>query len=165
MKRIQKRQIKRGGFTLIEMLVVLAIIVLLAAMVGPRILGQRKKADIQSTVGQIGLLESALQQYSLDMRTFPNTEEGLIALVKAPSEEEDTEDSNWAGPYMSKTELPKDPWSNEYQYAYPPEHNKSDTPDIWSLGPDGEDNTEDDITNWTKEEDEGGEDVIEDTDE
>lgn len=157
MKRMKKRQPNRSGFTLIEMLVVLAIIVLLAAMVGPRILGQRDKADIQTTVGQIEMFRASLMQYNLDTRSYPSTEEGLVALVEEPAEDEDG-NSKWSGPYIEKSEIPKDPWGNDYQYQFPPEHGKGDFPDIWSLGPDGEDNTEDDITNWTKEEgEEGGE--------
>ncbi len=146
------RRETREGFTLIEMLVVLAIIVLLAAMVGPRILGQREKADIQSTKGQIEMFRGPLESFHLQMRRFPTTDEGLAALVEAPAEE-DEDESNWDGPYLNKSEVPKDPWGNDYQYQYPPEHGKK-FPDIWSYGPDGEDNTEDDITNWTKEEDE-----------
>jgi len=156
MKQVRVNSKKRRGFTLIEMLVVLAILVLLMSMVGPRILGSREKADISSTKTQIGMFRGSLEQYNLDTRSYPTTEQGLAALVEAPSDEEEGE-SNWDGPYISKSEIPKDPWGNDFQYEYPPEHGKGDFPDIWSYGPDGEDNTEDDITNWTKEDDEGDE--------
>jgi general secretion pathway protein G len=159
MRRIQqtnRNPQQRGGFTLIEMLVVLAILVLLMSMVGPRILGSREKADISSTKTQIGMFRGSLEQYNLDTRSYPSTEEGLVALVEAPADEEEGT-SNWDGPYISKSEIPKDPWGNDYQYEFPPEHGKGDFPDIWSYGPDGEDNTDDDITNWTKEEGEEGE--------
>ena len=119
MKRMKKRQPNRSGFTLIEMLVVLAIIVLLAAMVGPRILGQRDKADIQSTVGQIEMFRAALMQYNLDTRTYPSTEEGLVALVEEPADEEDG-NSKWSGPYIEKSEIPNAPWGNDYQYQFTP---------------------------------------------
>ena len=150
MQRTRKSRQQRGGFTLIEMLVVLAILVLLMSMVGPRILGSREKADISSTKTQIGMFRGSLEQFNLDTRTYPTTEEGLAALVEAPSDEES--ESNWDGPYISKSEIPKDPWGSDYQYQYTPAHGKGDSPDIWPLGPDKEDNTEDDITNWTKEE-------------
>lgn len=156
MQRVRKQTKQRGGFTLIEMLVVLAILVLLMSMVGPRILGSRDKADIQSTTAQIGSFRGALEQYALDMRTYPTTEQGLIALLEAPADEEEGASSNWDGPYITSSSLPQDPWGGDYQYAYPPENGKGDFPDIWSLGKDKEDNTEDDITNWTKEEDEEG---------
>ena len=75
------------------------------------------------------------------MGRYPTTEEGLNALLKAP---EGTED-RWAGPYVR--DIPKDPWGNEYQYAFPATRSR-DAYDIWSMGPDGKNNTDDDIGNW-----------------
>lgn len=159
MKRTNRNT--RRGFTLVEMLIVLAILVGLAAMVVPRLLGTQKKADISNAKAQIGMIKGCLQNYFLDMKNFPTTEQGLDALVAAPAGgEEGTEtvasSNNWNGPYTESGELPVDPWGNQYQYAYPPTNSKSDTPDIWSFGPDGQDNTEDDITSWTREAGEGG---------
>ena len=130
-----------------EMLIVLGILVMLVALVAPRFLGAAKKADIQTAQTQIGLFRGALEKYALDTKNFPATEEGLRALFEPPAESEESSVSGWEGPYMDG-EVPKDPWGNEFQYAYPPERGTRDFPDIWSLGPDGEDNTEDDITNW-----------------
>lgn len=158
MKRVTRKQSDRKGFTLIEMLVVLAILVLLMSLVGPRILKSRDKADINTTKSQIGMLEGSLESYALDMRTYPATEQGLLALVEKSSDDDSS--PSWAGPYITKSKLPKDPWGRDYQYEFPPTHGLDETrPDIWSLGPDGEDNTEDDVVNWDSEE--GDEEVVE----
>jgi general secretion pathway protein G len=148
MKRSELRPARRQGFTLIEVLVVLAILVLLAGLVTPRVLralggGKEKSARIQ-----INSLQAALDGYVLDMDDYPDTEVGLQALVEEPG---DTDDSGrWDGPYLD--ELPRDPWGNDYQYEYPPSRGKGDRPDIWSYGKDGEDDTDDDIVSWTTEE-------------
>jgi general secretion pathway protein G len=155
MKKLGKptRQ-KRAGFTLIEMLVVLAILVLLMSMVGPRILGSRKKADISAAKSQIGMLNASLESYSVDMKDFPTTEQGLKSLIESPDDKGGKDkETKWDGPYISKSPIPKDPWGHDYQYEFPPKHGKDKTPNIWSFGPDGEDNTDDDIVSWNKEED------------
>lgn len=136
-----------------EMLLVLAILVVLMGLVAPRILGTQKKADISTAKTQIGGLKQSLQQYAMEMKTYPSTEEGLLALIEAPTDSDQS--GKWQGPYIENTEIPKDPWGNDYQYEFPSTHNEenTDSPDLWSLGPDGEDGTEDDIVNWTREED------------
>ncbi|NUQ62643.1 MAG: type II secretion system major pseudopilin GspG [Pirellulales bacterium] len=161
MSRRTKRYAGRHGFTLMEMLVVLAILVLLVAMVAPRLLGTQKKANVSAAKTQIGLFKGSLERYALDMGSFPTTEQGLTALLQAPAEEgaaaesEQTTPSNWAGPYLNSPELPKDPWGRTYQYEYPPTHGTGEYPDIWSYGPDGEDGTEDDIVNWGQTQEDG----------
>ncbi|MFV2065376.1 MAG: type II secretion system major pseudopilin GspG [Pirellulales bacterium] len=147
----RKPAARRGGFTLMEMLLVLAILVVLMGLVGPRILSSQKKADINTTKTQIGGFKDTLKHYALDMRTFPSTEDGLTVLMEEPSDPDAAE--KWDGPYLEAAEIPKDPWGNDYQYEYPPSHGKYDFPDIWSYGPDGEEGTDDDIVNWEKEED------------
>lgn len=149
MKTLQQRRLRRGGFTLMEMLVVLGIIVLLVAIVTPRMLGQQKKADIKAAQTQIKMLQKALQLYSLDMKEFPTTEQGLAALVSCPADVSEAAAARWDGPYTEGGEIPKDPWGNDYQYQYPPVNGTSGYPDIWSYGPDGIDGTEDDICSWT----------------
>jgi len=136
----------RGGFTLVEMLVVLAILVLLVSMVVPRIIGSQKKANVNAAKTQIGMLKASLERYVIDCKKFPSTEQGLSALVQKPADL--SEKSAWDGPYVNG-DIPKDPWGNEYQYEYPPTRGRGDTPDIWSYGTDEEDNTEDDICSWT----------------
>ena len=158
MKRKLTQTRTRGGFTLVEVLVVMAILVLLAGLVAPRILGSKKKANIQTVTTQIGGFKSALERYALDLDTFPTTEQGLMALVEEPQDDEEgtsTGKSRWDGPYLNSDEVPTDPWGNEYQYEYPPSHGKGKSPEIWSLGPDGEDDTEDDIVSWKKANEDG----------
>ena len=145
------RKRDRSGLTLTEMLIVLGILVMLLALVVPRFLGSQKKADRQAATAQIELLRGALERYALDMKDFPTTEQGLQALLSSPAEDEgDAKGStaSWDGPYLNKDEIPLDPWGNEYQYAYPPERGSGEFPDIWSYGPDKEDNTDDDICSW-----------------
>jgi general secretion pathway protein G len=143
---MNRKKNRRRGFTLLELMIVLVILVLLFAMVGPRLLGSQRKADIKATQTQIGSLEAALNLYAVDMRTFPSSEDGLMALIEPPSDERAAQ--QWAGPYLDDDVLPMDPWGNEFSYEYPPSRNTHDKPDIWSLGPDGEEDTDDDIGNW-----------------
>jgi len=157
MKPSPNHRRKSSGFTLIELLVVLGILVLLVALVTPRILGTQKKADINLTKVQIGSFKGALEKYAFDMKAFPTTDEGLAALVTEPLGEEGTSTGRWDGPYIDFDELPKDPWGNDYHYAYDPETSTRTFPDIWSNGPDGVDGTDDDICNWKTEDTEGEE--------
>lgn len=164
MKRSVLQNRNRSGFTLVELLVVLGILVLLAALVTQRILGTQKKTDISITKTQIAGFKGALERYSIEMRDLPTTEQGLRALVAAPSAAEDgTSSSQWDGPYLGSDVLPKDPWGSDYQYAYPPVNGTGKYPDIWSLGPDAMDGTEDDICSWATTNVEGeGEGAVED---
>lgn len=161
----------RTGFTLTELLIVMAILVLLVSLIGPRLLGSKQKADINAVKTQIGMFQSALERYAVDMNTFPSTEDGLQALVSKPGSAGDSSDSsdsgsdssgssdggeatgaaggNWDGPYIKAESLPKDPWGNAFGYEFPPTHNSMNVPDIWSFGPDGQENTDDDIVSWS----------------
>ena len=142
-----KRQRKlRTGFTLIELMIVLIILVMLFAIAGPRLLGTQDKADIKGTMAQMGNLESALKMYAVDMRNFPNTEEGLAALIKPPADE--AKARKWAGPYLDDEVIPADAWNQAFVYEYPPVNGERDFPNISSIGKDGEPDTEDDIVNW-----------------
>jgi general secretion pathway protein G len=143
---LEGEEMKRSGMSLLEILIVLSILAVLIAIIAPRILGSQKKADIKSTNLQISNIEEALKLYAADNRTFPNTEEGLLALLERPSDEK--RGKSWDGPYFDGEEVPADPWGNEFNYEYPPVNGKRDFPNIWSNGPDSEENTEDDIVNW-----------------
>ncbi len=131
-----------------EMLIVLGILVVVFALAAPRFFGAREKAERNATKVQIEAFRHALDKYKFDTRDYPTTEEGLQVLFRRPAESEESSVSGWEGPYMDKPDLPKDPWGNEYQYACPAERGSGEF-DIWSFGPDGEDNTEDDICSWT----------------
>jgi general secretion pathway protein G len=169
--QVRKSDVVRGGFTLTELLIVMAILVLLVSLIGPRLLGSKQKADINAVKTQIGMFQSALERYAVDMNKFPATEEGLAALVSKPGDdgsgsatsESGSDDAssadgdaaasggggNWDGPYIKTEKLPVDPWGKAYSYEYPPTHNKINVPDIWSFGPDGQENTDDDIKSWS----------------
>lgn len=144
MKR--QRNHRRDGFTLIELMIVLIILVMLFAIAGPRLLGTQDKADIKGTTAQLGNIESALKLYAIDMRSFPNTEEGLAALIKPPADE--AKARKWDGPYLDDEVIPADAWDQAFVYEYPPVNGTRDFPNISSLGKDGEGETEDDIINW-----------------
>ncbi|MGZ0019486.1 MAG: type II secretion system protein GspG [Proteobacteria bacterium SG_bin4] len=130
------------GFTLLELLVVMVIIGLLAAYVGPKYFSQVGKSEIKMAQAQIDALEKALHQYRLDVGSYPATEQGLAALVTRPSNE-----ARWQGPYLSKLP-PADPWGRPYVYKYPGDRAEFD---LLSYGKDGQPGGEGeaaDITNW-----------------
>ena len=154
---MRRHNVSRRGFTLVEIMVVLGILVLLAVMVGPRVLKLGENADKKATLTQIKAIEKALKFYKADTRHYPSTEEGLQALIDQPQAQEQQLVQNWSGPYLDEDALPVDPWNSPYRYEFPPTRGKSkDKPNIWSLGPDGQDQTEDDIVNWTPGDGEGG---------
>lgn len=141
-----KRLRNDHGFTLIELMVVILILGLLVAYVGPRVLGFSDKAKIDTSRAQISGLETALKLYKIDNGQYPSAEQGLSALVKKPTA--DPLPNNWKKKgYMGKRKLPKDPWGRDYQYANPTLHEENQDIDVYSLGPDDK-SDEDDIGNW-----------------
>jgi general secretion pathway protein G len=134
------------GFTLIEIMVVVIIIGILAALVIPRFAGRTEQARIAAAKTQIDSnFSTALDMYETDNGNYPSTEQGLLALREQPSSE--PVPKNWKGPYLKK-DVPLDPWGNAYVYAYPGTHNPSGY-DLYSYGKDGQEGTDDDIGNWT----------------
>jgi general secretion pathway protein G len=132
----------RRGFTLLELLVVMVIIGLLAAYVGPKYFSQVGKSEVKTARAQIVGFEKALQQYRLDVGTLPSTEQGLQALIAKPSNV-----NKWDGPYLEKA-LPADPWGNAYIYVAPGEHGEFDISSTGRDGRPGGDGLDADITNW-----------------
>ncbi len=131
----------RKGFTLIEMLLVLVILASLAAVVVPRLAGRGEQAKVTAALSQINVLETALDAFEVDNGYFPQGGNGLDDLVEAPRSA-----SDWRGPYL-KRGVPADPWGNDYQYDYPGKHNSYGY-DLLSMGPDGREGGDDDITNY-----------------
>ena len=133
---------KLGGFTLLELLVVMVIIGLLVAYVGPRYFAQIGKSEVKAAKAQIDSLGKALDQYRLDTGHYPSTEQNLAALNTKPGSE-----AKWEGPYLMKT-VPPDPWGHPYVYKSPGEHGDYD---LLSLGKDGQpggSGENADITSW-----------------
>lgn len=133
------------GFTLLELLLVIGIILLLAGLVVPQFVGQQQQAQKDTAQIQVHLFEDALDSYRMNAGSYPTTEQGLNALLVQPTSEPMPQ--KWAGPYIKEGASAKDPWNNDYQYAYPGTHNQT-KPDIWSAGPDRQSGTADDIGNW-----------------
>ena len=135
------------GFTLIELMVVIVILGILAGLIVPRIMGRPEEAKQLKAKMQIESMETALKLYKLDNGFYPDTEQGLQALVEMP--ETGNVPKNWkSGGYLEKGKLPRDPWGNEFIYLSPGVHGEYD---IVSYGADGVQGGEDknaDINNW-----------------
>lgn len=142
MRNIHAKRHKQSGFTLIEIMVVVFIIGLLGAIVLPQVMGQRDSAQLKKAAVDIQKLESAINMYQLSTNSIPTTEQGLEALVDLPTV--DPIPSNYPTDGFVKR-LSKDPWGNDYILLNP---GQVDKVDIYSLGPDGQDGTEDDIGTW-----------------
>ena len=127
------------GWSLIELIVVLVILGLLAGVVGPKVYDKLVKSKEQIAKIQIKELEGALQLFSFDLGRYPESAEGLEALVQNPGGLE-----SWKGPYLAKS-VPKDPWEKPYVYHCPGTHGDFD---LFSLGPDATEGTDDDICSW-----------------
>jgi general secretion pathway protein G len=121
----------QGGFTLIELLVVLAILGLLIGLVAPAVLRQFGGAKEKIAVQSVARLGGILDLYKLDVGNYPNTEQGLKALVEQPSGVK-----NWHGPYIKDDAVPQDPWNHDYAYRNPSARQKHDY-DLCSMGPTG----------------------------
>lgn len=133
----------RRGFTLIEVLLVLAILGVIMSLVVPRLLGRQKHANEDATYISIYGVEQALKLYSMDHGgAYPSTSEGLNALLQPGR----SDDRRWRGPYVEK--IPRDAWGNPIAYEYPGRRNQ-DGADLYSPGPDGVEGTDDDLGNWS----------------
>jgi len=130
--RISQRKARHGeqGFTLVEMLVVIAIIGLIMGLIGPRVLNYLSESKVKAAKIQMQSFSSSLDLFNLAAGRYPSTSEGLTALVRRPPGV-----AAWNGPYLKGGNVPNDPWNNPYIYRAPGEHNPFD---IVSLGSDGQ---------------------------
>ena len=137
-----KNSTKNSGFTLLEVMVVIVILGILGSMVVPNLIGSQDRANLQKAVSDINALETSLSMYKLDNYDYPSTEQGLESLT-TETDVEPLPRRFPEGGYVKR--LPQDPWGNDYQLLNPGENSKID---IFTMGPDGEAGTEDDIGNW-----------------
>ena len=139
----RSRSNRSAGFTLVELLVVLVILGLLAALVAPRVLSYLGSSKTKTAQLQIASFADALDLYRLDNQGLPTTAEGLKALVEKPANA-----TGWNGPYLAQGKIPQDPWGNDYHYSSPGQHGEYD---LSSLGADGRPGGEDenqDVVSW-----------------
>lgn len=141
LNHVKRNQTKRlQGFTLVEMLLVVTIIGILAALVIPKIAGTSEHSRIVAAQTDIRAgIKTALDHYEIDNGTYPRS---LNDLLVQPADAK-----HWAGPYLDPAQLPIDPWGNPYVYYFPGKHNPNGY-DLLSVGPDGKEGTDDDIGNW-----------------
>jgi general secretion pathway protein G len=142
--RTNLRRARRSAFTLIELLLVLAILGILAAIVVPKMAGRSEDARKQAATTQISAFKTALNTFEVDNGYYPKGQGGLLDLIKQPRDAQ-----NWHGPYLDTDSVPKDPWQHDFIYVCPGKNNPSSY-DVSSAGPDGQPGTDDDITNWTR---------------
>lgn len=133
----------RAGFTLVELLLVLVILGTLAAIVLPKFAGRTEQARITAARTQLAAFATALDAFEVDNGYYPKGSDGLKDLIIQPRDA-----PNWKGPYLRQNEIPLDPWGRPYIYECPGRHNPNGY-DLMSMGPDGQPNTDDDITNWS----------------
>lgn len=133
-----------AGFSLVELMVVVFIMGLLATLIIINVAPVGEQSRVNKAQADISAIESALEMYSLDMRNYPSADLGLTALQTAPSSIDTS--TYRPGGYIKRLRI--DPWGNDYQYALPGERSGGRY-DVFSLGPDGQANTEDDIGNWS----------------
>jgi len=134
MSKKRKDGRRQGGFTLVEILIVVLIIGLLASFVAPNLIGRYERSKEEIAKAQVEMLSSGVLSFKLDLDRYPTSMDELLKST----------DPKWRGPYLSKQSLPKDPWGRDYQYKVPGDHGPFD---LYSLGPDGTLN-EKSATNW-----------------
>lgn len=132
----------RHGFTLMEVLLVLVILVVLASLAVSTFSGVQNRALKDAAKSKVGILVSQIDTYQLHMRSYPSN---INDLINKPSDSRLAE--RWSGPYLKESGAQRDAWDNEFKYVTPGKHN-TQSYDVWSTGPDGQDGTADDIGNW-----------------
>ena len=134
-------RLPRRPFTMVELLLVLAILAILAGIVVPKFAGRSKQAKVTAATTEISSIEVALDAFEVDNGAYPQGQDALSQLVERPAAA-----TNWRGPYLKKA-VTADPWGNPYIYECPGRHSP-DGYDLMSMGPDGKVGGGDDITNW-----------------
>jgi general secretion pathway protein G len=142
--RIQRRLRARQAFTLVELLLVLVILGILAAIVVPKFTGRTEQARNTAAHTQIATFGTALDAFEVDTGHYPKGKNGLLDLIQQPRDAQ-----NWKGPYLKRDTIPNDPWEHPYIYECPGKHNPNSY-DLSSMGPDGRSGNDDDIANWTQ---------------
>ena len=127
---------KNRGFTLIELMVVILILAILAALIVPKLIGHSDQAKVAKAAADVKTISDSLERFRIDTGRYPTDSEGLQPLIQAPSDV-----SGWNGPYIAT--LPLDPWNDPYTYHFIDDR----TVEVRSYGPDRSPNTADDITN------------------
>jgi general secretion pathway protein G len=145
LRKIRKRARGDAGFTLVEILVVIAIIALIVGIVGPRVLNYLAESKVKAAKIQIQSLSSALDLFNLDTGRYPSSSEGLVALVQSPGNIQ-----AWNGPYLKGGVVPDDPWGKAYVYRSPGEHGPYDIMSYGSDGQEGGTGTAADIVSWAR---------------
>lgn len=143
MRRNRKLGQRRRGFTLLEVLLVVGILVALAAIALPNLIGVQEGAMKDEAKIKVNSLENALNTYKIHTGSFPAGDQGMTALESPPNPAPE----NWRGPYLKGVNQLRDPWGAPYNYQYPGTRNSAG-PDVWSNGPDRQSGTSDDIGNW-----------------
>ena len=133
------------GFTLVELLVVLLILGLVVGLVGPQVMNYLGESKTKVAKLQIEELSNSLDLFKIDAGRYPDAQEGLQALVQAPSS---LAADRWRGPYLKKKTIPKDPWGNDYQYTFPGKHGAFDIVSLGSDGKQGGEGEAKDVASW-----------------
>ena len=145
LRRLRRGTRSQRGFTLVELLVVITIIALIMGIVGPRVLNYLTESKAKAAKIQIESFASALDLFFLDTGRYPNSSEGLTALVRRPGAI-----SSWNGPYLKGGIVPPDPWGNQYVYRSPGQHGTYDILSYGSDGTEGGTGAAQDITSWQR---------------
>lgn len=151
-----KRQVRtRAAFTLIEVMIVIAIILALSGLVGVAVFQQRERAKYQMAEIELKSIQQAMKHFRLAYDRWPTEEEGIAVLWDKEILDQEADQTAWTK--LLDSPMPEDKWGNEWGYRPISENGDESMFDLWSNGPDGEEGTEDDITSWSLEEDgEGG---------
>ena len=136
---------RAAGFTLIELLVVLLILGMIAGLAGPQVMNYLGESKTKAAKLQIEELSNSLDLFKMDAGRYPDTQEGLQALVQAPPS---LGTGQWRGPYLKKKVIPKDPWGRDYQYVGPGTHGAFDIVCLGSDGKEGGEGDAKDVVSW-----------------